>query len=43
MKNFAAWPTILLLGRDGRVGSGDVYWQTQKDIKASVEKLLAEK
>ena len=52
LKNFDAWPTILLLGRDGRVrqvhagfpsaGSGAVYAQTRHEIAASVEKLLAE-
>jgi thiol-disulfide isomerase/thioredoxin len=52
LKGFDAWPTLLLLGRDGRVrqvhagfpsrASGDVYRQTKQDITASVEKLLAE-
>ena len=49
---FDAWPTVVLLGRDGRVrrvhsgfpsqGSGPVYTQTRQDLTASVEKLLAE-
>lgn len=52
LRNFDAWPTILLLGRDGRVrkvhagfpsgGSGAVYTQTKQQITADVESLLAE-
>ena len=52
LKDFDAWPTILLLGRDGRVrrvhagfpsgGSGVVYTQTKHQIAANVEQLLAE-
>src|SRR5262249_28365151 len=52
LDGFDAWPTVLLLGRDGRVrqihagfpsrGSGDVFFQTKRDLTASVERLLAE-
>jgi len=52
LKGFDAWPTILLLGRDGRVrqvhagfpsrASGDVYRQTKSDLTASIERLLAQ-
>jgi thiol-disulfide isomerase/thioredoxin len=52
LKDFDAWPTILVLGRDGRarethagfpsVASGDVYTATKRDVTAKVEKLLAE-
>ena len=52
LKDFDAWPTILILGRDGRVkqvhagfpsqGSGPVYTQTRKQIADNVERLLAE-
>jgi thiol-disulfide isomerase/thioredoxin len=53
LKNFNAWPTILVFGRDGKFrnshagfpsdGSGAIYKQTKKEIAANVEKLLAEK
>jgi hypothetical protein len=52
LDGFDAWPTVLLLGRDGRVrqihagfpsrGSGEVFFQTKRDLTASVESLLAE-
>lgn len=52
LRGFDAWPTVLLLGRDGRVrrvhsgfpsqGSGPVYIQTRRDLTASVQELLAE-
>ncbi|HTD43297.1 MAG TPA: TlpA disulfide reductase family protein [Bryobacteraceae bacterium] len=52
LKGFDAWPTILLLGRDGRVrqvhsgfpsrASGDVYRQTKNDLTANIERLLAQ-
>jgi peroxiredoxin len=52
LRGFDAWPTVLLLGRDGRVrrvhsgfpskGSGPVYIQTRQELTATVETLLAE-
>jgi thiol-disulfide isomerase/thioredoxin len=52
LRNFNSWPTILILGKDGKFreahagfpseGSGPVYSQTKKEITASVEKWLAE-
>jgi thiol-disulfide isomerase/thioredoxin len=52
LRNFNSWPTILILGKDGKfreahagfpsAGSGPVYSQTKKEITASVEKWLAE-
>ena len=53
LKNFNAWPTILMFGKDGKFrmshagfpsdGSGAIYKQTKKQIAANVERLLAEK
>ena len=52
LKNFNAWPTILILGRDGKFrqshagfpseGSGAVYAETKQEITASVERWLGE-
>jgi len=52
LQGFDAWPTILLLGRDGRVrqvhagfpsrASGDVYRETKASLTANIEELLAE-
>ena len=52
LQGFDAWPTVLLLGRDGRArqihagfpspASGDVYRQTKADLTASIERVLAE-
>lgn len=51
MLNFNSWPTVFILGKDGRVAytragfpgvaSGDVYEQTKKELSETVEKLLA--
>ena len=53
LKNFNAWPTILMFGRDGKFrmahagfpsdGSGAIYKQTKRDMASNVERLLAEK
>ena len=52
LQGFDAWPTVLLLGRDGRArqihagfpspASGNVYRQTKADLTASIERVLAE-
>ena len=51
--NLNAFPTTFVIGRDGRVrathagfpspGSGEFYRQAEKDVRAEVERLLAEK
>lgn len=52
LKDFDAWPTVMFLGRDGKVrlvhagfpsaGSGPVWVQAKRDFAANVERLLAE-
>jgi len=51
--NLNAFPTTFVLGRDGRVrathagfpspGSGEFYRKAERDVRAEVERLLAER